>query len=125
MTIIRKTKTVKALLQIFEKSSDAISIVELADKVDGIMDKTTVYRILDRLEKSDLLHSFMGKDGLRRYAKWKNDSSNNKMEIHPHFLCKDCGKSSCLPIKILIPSIPDYKIESGEQLLSGICKDCL
>ena len=39
MTIIRKTKTVKALLQIFEESSDAISIVELADKVDGLMDK--------------------------------------------------------------------------------------
>ena len=124
MAIIRKTKTVKALLQIFEESSDAISIVELVDRVDGLMDKTTVYRILERLEKSDLLHSFMGKDGLKRYAKWKNEDSSNKMEIHPHFLCKDCGKSSCLPIKITLPSLSDYKIESAEQLLSGICKDC-
>ena len=63
----------------------------------------------------------MGKDGLKRYAKWNNNDSTKKMEIHPH-LCKDCGKSSCLPIKIVIPSVPDYKIETGEQLLSGICK---
>ena len=38
--------------------------------------------------------------------------------------CQQCGKSSCLPIKISLPSLPDYKIESIEQTLSGKCKDC-
>lgn len=124
MAIIRKTKTVNALLQVFEETNDAISIVELVNKFNGIMDKTTVYRILERLEDSNLLHSFIGDDGLKRYAKWVNEDSSEEMEIHPHFQCNACGKSSCLPIKISLPSLPDYKIESIEQTLSGKCKDC-
>ena len=125
MTIIRKTKTVKALLQIFEESSDAISIVELADKVNGLMDKTTVYRILDRLEDSKILHSFVDNDGYKRYA--KNESQLNTssgLEMHPHFLCEDCGTSSCLPIKIPIPNVSNYIIKSAEYLLKGYCKNC-
>ena len=125
MTIIRKTKTVKLILNAFEQSNDAISIVELVNKFDGLMDKTTVYRILERLENSKMLHSFMGKDGLKRYAKFQEKSSLDNIKIHPHFLCNDCGKSSCLPIKISIPKLSGYKIESAEQLLAGICKDCI
>ena len=90
------------------------------------MDKTTVYRILERLESSGILHSFMGQDGLRRYAKWEDvDSLSDNIKVHPHFLCKDCGNSLCLPLKITIPNIPDYKIDSVEQLLIGKCKDCI
>ena len=89
------------------------------------MDKTTVYRILDRLENSNLLHSFIGDDGLKRYAKWVNENSSEKMEIHPHFQCNQCGKSSCLPITVSLPTLANYKIESMEQTFSGKCKDCL
>ena len=126
MAIIRKTKTVKSLLNVFEKSNDALSIAELIDQFNEIMDKTTVYRILERLEKSNIIHSFIGKDGVKRYAKWVNDDpSENKIKIHPHFLCKKCGKSSCLPIQIPLPHLPDYQIDSAEQLLTGNCKNCI
>ena len=126
MTIIRKTKTVKLLLDRFDQTDDAISIVELVSHFNGVMDKSTVYRILDRLENSEILHSFMGIDGLKRYAKWKHtNTSIDSIKIHPHFLCNKCGKSSCLPIKISIPTIPNYMIESAEQILSGKCEKCL
>ena len=126
MAIIRKTKTVQLILKEFDKANDAISVVELVGKFDNIMDKTTVYRILERLEESDQLHSFMGKDGLKRYARWEKEFDTvDAMNIHPHFLCKNCGNSSCLPIKISIPSVPNYIIESAEQLLTGKCKNCI
>ena len=35
------------------------------------MNKTTVYRILDRFEKEGILHWFIDNDGLKRYAKNK------------------------------------------------------
>ena len=140
MTVIRKTKTVNAILKTFNESSGAISIVELVNKFDGVMDKTTVYRILNRLEKSEILHSFISADGLKRYAKCgtdaclsddseidmcvENSNSNNEMKIHPHFLCNDCGISLCLPVKIIVPEIPNYKVESAEQLLTGKCENC-
>ena len=69
MSIIRKTKSVELLLREFKENKDAISIVELTDKFNKKMNKTTVYRILDRLEKSGILHSFIDKNGLKRYAR--------------------------------------------------------
>ena len=126
MSIVRKTKTVELLLKEFNKNSDAISVVELVSKFNGKMNKTTVYRILDRLEESGVLHSFTDQDGLKRYAKGEQDNKDsNSLNMHPHFLCQDCGVSSCLPINISIPPIPNYKIQSSEHLLIGQCKDCL
>ena len=141
MSVIRKTKTVKFILEQFNKNDEAISVVELVNKFKSKMDKTTVYRILDRLEDSDMLHSFIDNDGLKRYAKCgtdaclsddseidmcvENSNSNNEMKIHPHFLCNDCGISLCLPVKIIVPEIPNYKVESAEQLLTGKCENCL
>ena len=126
MSIVRKTKTVELLLKAFNQNSDAISVVELVSKFNGKMNKTTVYRILDRLEESGILHSFTDQDGLKRYAKGQqNNKDSNNLNMHPHFLCQDCGISSCLPIDISIPPIPDYKIQSSEHLLIGQCKDCL
>ena len=122
MTIIRKTKTVNALLEVFEKSNNAISIVELVDKFDGTMDKTTVYRILERLEESGALHSFLDKDGLKRYAKGNQGSASSKSGTpHPHFICQDCGISSCLSVEVATPSIPNYTINNSEHLYIGKC----
>ncbi len=126
MSIVRKTKTVELLLKTFNKSNGAISVVELVSKFKGKMNKTTVYRILDRLEESGILHSFTDQEWLKRYAKGQQENKNsNNLNMHPHFLCQDCGISSCLPIDISIPPIPDYKIQSSEHLLIGQCKDCL
>jgi len=125
MSIIRKTKTVKLILQEFNENKEAISAIKLIDKFKKNMDKTTVYRILERLEDSGTLHSFIDNDGYKRYA--KNDLINNNPEIkemHPHFLCENCGISSCLPIKIPIPNVANYIIKSAEYLLKGHCKNC-
>ena len=54
----------------------------------------------------------------------ENSNANNEMKIHPHFLCNDCGISLCLPVKIIVPEIPNYKVESAEQLLTGKCENC-
>ena len=126
MSILRQTKSVKLLLQEFKDTRSAISVVSLIEKFQSKMDKTTVYRVLERLESSGQLHSFMGQDGLKRYAISSiNKDDINELQIHPHFLCKVCGNSSCLTIKVSIPSISNYIIESAEQLLVGKCKNCL
>ena len=123
MTIERKTKSVELLLNAF-KGLSAISIIELIEKFKNDMNKTTVYRILDRLEKNNVLHSFIDSDGFKRYAKNIANESNT-LNQHPHFLCEDCGVSSCIEIDMNIPSIPNYKIKNSEHLLIGQCKKCL
>ena len=125
MSIIRKTKSVKKLLMAFEQIKSAISVVELVELFQEEMNKTTVYRILERLENEGTLHSFTGKKGLKWYAKSMENASSKHHATHPHFQCRICGKTSCLPIDISIPSIPNYNIDSAELLLIGQCEDCI
>ena len=125
MGISRNTKTVQLLLNLFVKENNALSVVDLVSILSNQMNKTTVYRILHRLEEAGILHSFVDKDGLKRYAKGSQRTSSMDNQInHPHFLCEDCGISTCLPLKISTPSLPNYVIKSSEQLYLGQCKDC-
>ena len=125
MAVSRKTKTVKMVLDLFGETNNAISIVELVSTFRNKMNKTTVYRILNRLEESGILHSFSDKDGLKRYAKGNQKTSpDDKNDLHSHFLCDDCGISTCLPLEIPIPAIPDYKINTSQHLLIGQCDNC-
>ena len=124
MGIIRKTKSVKLLLDVFQHADNAISVVELVEKMSEHMNKTTVYRILDRLEQEGIVHSFLGKEGLKWYAKCSDCTSHNHSDLHPHFQCNDCGIIECLPVEIAIPTISDRQISSVEIMLSGTCSNC-
>lgn len=125
MGVIRKTKSVETLLAIFEKSKDAVSVVKLIDLLKEEMNKTTIYRILERLENDGIVHSFMDKDGLKWYATCHGCSTANHFDMHPHFQCQECGKIDCLYIEMKIPSIPNRKINFSQILLIGTCENCL
>ena len=124
MGIIRKTKSVKLLLNVFQRAENAISVVELVEKMSEHMNKTTVYRILDRLEQEGMVHSFLGKEGLKWYAKCSDCTSHHHSDLHPHFQCNDCGNIECLPVEIAIPTISDRQISSVEIMMSGTCSNC-
>ena len=125
MRSTRKTKSVKAILNKFEQSHEAISVVDLVEGLQEEMNKTTVYRILERLKNDGSLHSFIGKDGRKWYAKGNLYSSDEPLNTHPHFQCEDCGKVECLNFEITIPSLSNYKVDSAKLLLVGQCPDCI
>jgi len=124
MGIVRKTKAVKIVLSLFENDVKAILAVNLVEQLKQEMNKTTVYRILERLESEGMVHSFVGKNGLKWYAKCSGCSSSNHNDVHPHFQCKICDKVTCLSVDINIPKINNYKIESATIFLTGICNEC-
>jgi Fur family ferric uptake transcriptional regulator len=124
MGIVRKTKSVETLLQIMEESHMAISVVDLIERLKHKMNKTTVYRILDRLEQDGIVHSFLGQGGLKWYARCKECPSDVHIDAHPHFQCQECGKAVCLDIDFRVPVLSNYKIESAQLLLTGQCEEC-
>jgi Fur family ferric uptake transcriptional regulator len=125
MGIVRKTKSVELLLAIFNETSTAISVVELVKETTEFMNKSTVYRILERLEGEGVLHSFISRNGIKWYAKCSGCSFGVHSDSHPHFQCKECGGIECLSIDLAIPSIPNVQIDSAEIMLIGICKNCI
>ncbi len=124
MGVLRKTKSVEIVLNEFDKYSSAISVITLVERFRSEMNKTTVYRILNKLEDDGVLHSFLGINGIKWYAKCKNCSSTTHKDIHPHFQCISCGKVDCLEINVLIPEIPNRKVEVSRILLQGKCEEC-
>ena len=126
MGIIRKTKSVEVLLNEFNNSSSAISATKLINKLNSRFNKTTIYRVLDKLEDDGILHSFLGKNGLKWYAKCNNRCSPDyHNDIHPHFQCLDCGKVDCLSFNIKMPEIPNRLIKFSQLLIQGKCEECL
>ena len=121
----KKTKSVNLIINTF-KNKNALTVIELVNRFKNKMNKTTVYRILERLEESKILHSFLDQNGLRRYAKNNKDVSLSNITFkHSHFLCEDCGVSICMPLKIKIPKTPNYIVNNSEHLLIGHCNSCL
>lgn len=109
----------------FEETNAAISVVDLIEGVSDEMNRTTVYRILKRLEDHGTLHSFIGKNGRKWYAVSKECHPETSAHVHPHFHCEKCGKTICLDTDFSIPPISNHKIDSAQLLLVGQCEDCI
>lgn len=124
MGVVRKTKSVKTILSLFESGASAILAVDIISQLKDEMNKTTVYRILDRLEDEGLIHSFSSADGLKWYAKCQGCSSGKHNDVHPHFECTSCKKVTCLSVEVSIPKIENHTITSAAVFLTGVCATC-
>ena len=114
MGVIRKTKAVEVLINTFNSSDEAISAKKLIEQLGTMFNKTTIYRVLDKLEDDGVLHSFLGKDGLKWYAKCTGCSATEHKDLHPHFQCLSCGKVDCLTVSVTLPKIPNRTIEISQ-----------
>lgn len=125
MGIIRKTQSIEILLAEFQKSGEAVSAIELIKRLNSKLNRTTVYRVLDKLEDDGVLHSFLDKNGIKWYAKCKNCTHSSHFDAHPHFQCLSCGKVDCVTIDINIPKIPKREVVVSQILIQGKCESCL
>ena len=124
MGIIRKTQSLALILEEFERNGSALSAIELIKRLDTNLNKTTIYRVLERLEDDGVLHSFPDKNGIKWYAKCDGCSTEGHVDTHPHFQCTQCGNIECLPVEVNIPELPNRKISHSQILLHGQCEKC-
>ena len=83
MGIIRKTQAADVLLDEFKKDSNAISAIELIKRLANKVNKTTVYRLLDKLEDDGVLHYFLDSKALNGLqSAWGVQSLNTEIYIH-------------------------------------------
>ncbi|SFD03776.1 Fur family transcriptional regulator [Algibacter pectinivorans] len=124
MGIIRKTQSIELLLSEFSNSTGAISAIELIKRLSAKVNKTTVYRVLDKLEDDGVVHSFLDKSGIKWYAKCNSCTHAQHFDSHPHFQCLNCGKVDCLEIEVALPNIPNRQVEVSQILIQGNCESC-
>ena len=125
MGVVRKTKHLEQVLNVFRQSSDALSAGMLLDALANRINKSTVYRMLEKLEDDGVIHSFLTMDQIRFYALCKGCSSGCHVDSHAHFQCTSCKRVSCLAEEIVLPTPKRARITGAQVLLMGQCESCL
>lgn len=123
-TLSRNTKQRAVILQILKVKKvpvSAVEILKLAQSKLPELNKTTVYRTLERLEGESLVESVLLESGIVHYE------LSHERHHHHHFVCTSCTKIYCLEgcpneLKSMLP--PGFLMTDHEVTLRGICSKC-
>jgi Fur family transcriptional regulator, ferric uptake regulator len=126
---LRSTTSRVAVLQHVAAAGKPVSHAEVADVlVPQGFDKSTLYRCLVELADAGLLGRLDAGDHAWRFEIRRGDDHSSSE--HPHFVCVDCGKVTCLP-EVDVKISPAKGAKAGvlgdvtEVYLKGHCKECL
>lgn len=126
MKTTRNTVARSAILELINDSNVALSQPAIQHKLNGLCDRVTIYRVLDRLLDDGLIHKIVNVNGVVNYAACS--SCNHKHEHdheHIHFSCRVCSELTCLDQVIPSFSLPEgFQAEETFFTISGICKNC-
>lgn len=122
---LRKTASRVAVLQLLAAADAPLTHAEISEQLeDAGFGAPTVFRCLNDLADTGLAVRIDLGDHVRRFAFHQPGQAE-----HPHFVCVDCGKATCLPNQAIrlpttrkggIPSVGDVT----EVILKGHCNDC-
>ncbi|WBL21490.1 Fur family transcriptional regulator [Zunongwangia sp. HRR-M8] len=122
----RNTKHQQAVLDLLQKATKTLTADEIKEQIEDNINKTTVYRMLDRFVDAGKIHFVTGQNGKSYYALCKDCEEEPEQHIHNHlhFQCENCGNVECLPQTLEVPTLKNYQIKETQLLLIGICKTC-
>lgn len=123
---IRNTVARQRILDIIRSNNVAISHAMLQEKMEGSCDRVTIYRVLERLVKEDLIHRIVNINGVVNYAACKICEHTEKHEHqHIHFSCVNCGTVNCITEKPISIELPKNYLPTEYQLtIAGYCPAC-
>ena len=124
MKTTRNTTAKSVILNLITKSEVALSHAEIQLLTNGICDRVTIYRVLERLINEDLIHKAVNLDGTIKYASCSH-SPENHSHNHVHFSCEKCNLVTCLEDVEPVFKMPkNYQIKEVNFTLTGLCPDC-
>ncbi len=122
----RNTTAKTAILNLIDQSDMALSHAEIQVSLDGMCDRVTIYRVLDRLTEEGLVHRIINIDGVVKYASCHSCSAMHQHHhSHIHFSCEKCKSVTC--IEEVEPSFKlprKYKVNEVNFTVSGLCPQC-
>jgi Fur family ferric uptake transcriptional regulator len=122
---LRRTASRVAVLQLLAEGGSPLTHAEIASRLeDSGFGAPTVFRCLSDLVEVGLAVRIDLGDHVWRFALHEHGGSD-----HAHFVCVDCGKTTCLPDQgVGLPGAGGEELgEIGdvtEVILKGHCKEC-
>jgi Fur family transcriptional regulator, ferric uptake regulator len=123
---LRSTAARIAVLQNMANSTTPLSHADVTEKLEDVgFDPSTIFRSLTELAEAGILHRVDLGDGARRFEFIR--AGEDVDGAHPHFLCLDCGKITCLQDFTFSLRSTKRSAQPGnvtEVLLKGHCTEC-
>jgi Fur family transcriptional regulator, ferric uptake regulator len=94
---------------------------------DVVLDRVTLYRILEWLNEHNMVHRVAGADRAVRFAfTGDNSSVASQAEMHAHFQCDTCGRVVCLnTVHTQLPKLENgFSARKADVLVHGQCDQC-
>ncbi len=124
MKQIRNTKSKTEILSLINASEVALSHAEIQAALNGLCDRVTIYRVLDRLSEEGVVHKIVNVDGVVKYAMCHNCETKHKHN-HVHFSCENCKKVVCIENVVPQIQLPEkFVIHDYNFVVNGICDNC-
>lgn len=119
-----------AVIEVLAKTSRSLSPYKIAEialqKYKINLDTVTVYRIIQVMEKLELVHKVHGVEGYIRCEVKKEDDK----DCHHSFICRKCKKIQEISGENLDAFIKQaqrehkFRVEKHQLELSGLCRKC-
>lgn len=121
----RNTQAKTEIVKLIENSEVALSHAEILATLNGVCDRVTIYRVLDRLIEEGVIHKIATVEGTIKYAICHNCSLEKHNHNHIHFTCERCQTTTCMiDIEPLFILPKNYKMRTVNFTVSGICPEC-
>lgn len=126
---LQKTAARIGVLRVLADATNHLGVVDIREKLPIHTNSVTVYRTLNTLVKTTVVHRVRGEDRIWRYA--LGDAMESHAQQHPHFICDGCGRIECVKEMTfpgdflkLLKMDKGYRVTSVEVMLHGTCPRC-
>ncbi len=117
-----------AVLDVLLSEPLPLSHPEIQKRISSLIDRVTIYRVLDWLVENDFAHAVISPDKTRRFkANTEPHHHQHNNHQHAHFECNNCGQVICL--ENISPTISQalpkaFSIDAIHLNITGICASC-
>ena len=126
MKQVRNTTAKSHIQELLIQQKNAMSQQDIQTLSEGVCDRVTIYRVLDRLLEEGVIHRTIGIDGVARFAPCsKCDANHSHHHNHVHFNCEKCQEVTCLENVVPDFKLPrNYTMKEVNFTVSGVCAKC-
>ncbi len=120
----RTTSSTTAVLELLRSAGGALSHEMIEARLSAPINRSTVYRILNRFVEDGLVHRVVAADGRQYFAPCRGCAPERHVHDHPHFHCISCERVECLSQEVEIRLPQGYRSAEFNATVSGYCSDC-
>lgn len=120
----RNTEKQNLVMEILSKTTHAMTAEDIMEAIPIKVNKTTIYRILERFIEKGEVHFVTDKNGKAHYALCTNCGTSHNLHNHIHFECQKCSEVTCLPNTLHLPNLEGFTIQQTQFLIIGVCNKC-